>query len=75
VAKFDFRQVDVFTPVALKGNPLAVVLAADGIADDVMARFANWTNLSETTFLLKPTEARADFRVRIFTTARELPFA
>jgi PhzF family phenazine biosynthesis protein len=73
--QFDFRQVDVFTPVALKGNPLAVVRAAGGHGDAQMARFANWTNLSETTFLLQPTQARADYRVRIFTPARELPFA
>lgn len=70
-----FRQVDVFTDVPLKGNPLAVVLGADGLADATMAALANWTNLSETTFLLKPTTAKADYRVRIFTPDRELPFA
>jgi PhzF family phenazine biosynthesis protein len=72
---FSFQQVDVFTAVALKGNPLAVVLGADGLSDAQMASFANWTNLSETTFLLKPTKADADYRVRIFTPTRELPFA
>jgi len=70
-----FAQVDVFTAVPLKGNPLAVVLGADGLGDAQMIAFANWTNLSETTFLLKPTNAKADYRVRIFTPDRELPFA
>lgn len=70
-----FVQADVFTDVALRGNPLAVVIDGDGIADDDMARFANWTNLSETTFLLTPTDPAADYRVRIFTTTVELPFA
>lgn len=70
-----FQQVDVFTADAFKGNPLAVVIGADGLTDDQMARFANWTNLSETTFLLKPTSDTADYRVRIFTPERELPFA
>jgi PhzF family phenazine biosynthesis protein len=72
---YSFRQVDVFTEVALKGNPLAVVLGAEGLSDAQMARLADWTNLSETTFLLKPTEAEADYRLRIFTPTRELPFA
>ncbi len=73
--QFSFRQVDVFTATPLKGNPLAVVLGADGISDATMAAFGNWTNLSETTFLLKPTHPDADYRVRIFTPERELPFA
>ena len=72
---FDFKQLDVFSNVALKGNPLAVVLGADSLSDRQMADFANWTNLSETTFLLKPRDPRADYRVRIFTTLQELPFA
>lgn len=72
---FSFQQVDVFTPVALKGNPLAVVIGADGLSDAEMAALANWTNLSETAFLLQPTTAGADYRVRIFTPERELPFA
>ncbi|MBN9402577.1 MAG: PhzF family phenazine biosynthesis protein, partial [Burkholderiales bacterium] len=72
---FDFKQVDVFASEPLKGNPLAVVIAADGLADDRMAAFARWTNLSETIFLLRPTTPRADYRVRIFTPRGELPFA
>ena len=67
--------VDVFSPVPLRGNPLAVVHAAQGIPDAQMQAYARWTNLSETTFLLPPDDARADYRVRIFTPARELPFA
>jgi PhzF family phenazine biosynthesis protein len=59
----------------LSGNPLAVVHGADGLSDAEMARFARWTNLSETTFLLPPTDARADYRVRIFTPTTERPFA
>jgi PhzF family phenazine biosynthesis protein len=70
-----FHQVDVFSRQALKGNPLAVVHAADGLSDDTMAAFARWTNLSETTFLQAPTDAGADYRVRIFTPFGELPFA
>lgn len=72
---FDFKQLDVFSSVALKGNPLAVVLGADSLTDSQMADFANWTNLSETTFLLTPRDPLADYRVRIFTTLKELPFA
>jgi predicted PhzF superfamily epimerase YddE/YHI9 len=70
-----FAQVDVFTDIPYRGNPVAVVLAADGLSDEDMQRFAHWTNLSETTFVLAPQAAGADYRVRIFTTARELPFA
>lgn len=70
-----FRQVDVFTDVAFLGNPVAVVLEADGIDDAVMQRVARWTNLSETTFVLAPTDPAADYRVRIFTPVDELPFA
>jgi PhzF family phenazine biosynthesis protein len=72
---FSFQQVDVFTDQPLKGNPLAVVVGADGLSDQTMASLAHWTNLSETTFLLKPTQPGADYRVRIFTPERELPFA
>lgn len=72
---FDFKQLDVFSSVSLKGNPLAVVLGADGLSDEQMADFARWTNLSETTFLLRPRDPQADYRVRIFTTLKELPFA
>jgi predicted PhzF superfamily epimerase YddE/YHI9 len=75
MALFSFQQVDVFTGVGLKGNPLAVVVGADGLSDATMAAFANWTNLSETTFLLEPTQPAADYRVRIFTPERELTFA
>ena len=70
-----FFQVDVFSDQALAGNPLAVVVDADGLDDAQMAAFARWTNLSETTFLLPPTTAGADYRVRIFTPGGELPFA
>lgn len=73
--EFTFLQVDVFASEPLRGNPLAVVVAADALTDSQMAAFANWTNLSETTFLLQPRAAGADYRVRIFTPARELPFA
>ena len=70
-----FTQVDVFTDVPLRGNPLAVVHDAQGLSAAQMAAFARWTNLSETTFLLPPTDPAADYRVRIFTPQRELPFA
>jgi PAT family beta-lactamase induction signal transducer AmpG len=70
-----FHQLDVFTAEALRGNPLAVVHGADGLSDAQMAAFARWTNLSETTFLLAPTDPAADYRVRIFTPGGELPFA
>jgi PhzF family phenazine biosynthesis protein len=70
-----FHQVDVFSSEAYRGNPLAVVLDAEGITGERMQQFANWTNLSETTFLLPPQDARADYRVRIFTGSEEFPFA
>ncbi|WP_404383706.1 PhzF family phenazine biosynthesis protein [Knoellia locipacati] len=70
-----FRQVDVFSAEPWLGNPLAVVHDADALTDDQMAAFARWTNLSETTFLCAPTDPRADYRVRIWTTGGELPFA
>jgi PhzF family phenazine biosynthesis protein len=75
MTEFLFRQVDVFTSQPLRGNALAVVLGADALTDEQMTAFANWTNLSETTFLLRPTEPLADYRVRIFTPQGELPFA
>jgi PhzF family phenazine biosynthesis protein len=75
VTAFAFHQVDVFTAQPLRGNALAVVIGADRLTDAQMAAFANWTNLSETTFLLRPTNDAADYRVRIFTPQRELPFA
>jgi PhzF family phenazine biosynthesis protein len=70
-----FRQVDVFTEEPFLGNPVAVVHGADGLSDEDMQRFANWMNLSETTFLVTPADDSADYRVRIFTPERELPFA
>jgi PhzF family phenazine biosynthesis protein len=70
-----FSQVNVFSSEEYLGNPLAVVHDADGLGHDEMLRFAGWTNLSETTFLLPPTDAAADYRVRIFTPGGELPFA
>ncbi len=74
-----FKQVDVFTSTAYRGNPLAVVLDGEGLSTEVMQHFTHWTNLSECTFLLPPTEAGqahgADYRVRIFCPGRELPFA
>ena len=70
-----FSQVDVFTDTPLLGNPLAVVHGADTLSDAQMQALARWTNLSETSFLLRPTDPAADYRVRIFTPSRELPFA
>lgn len=70
-----FKQVDVFTAVPYRGNPVAVVLDGSGLSDEQMQRFARWTNLSETTFLLPARSAEADYRVRIFTPGGELPFA
>jgi PhzF family phenazine biosynthesis protein len=70
-----FQQVDVFVSRSLSGNPVAVVFDADGLTDAQMAAFANWTNLAETTFLQTPEDPAADYRLRIFTTAEELPFA
>lgn len=70
-----FKQVDVFTAVPYMGNPVAVVLDGDGLSDAEMQAFANWTNLSETTFVLPPSDPVADYRVRIFTPRAELPFA
>jgi PhzF family phenazine biosynthesis protein len=70
-----FKQVDVFTGKPFAGNPVAVILDADALDGATMQRIANWTNLSETTFVLKPRQAGADYRVRIFTPREELPFA
>ncbi len=70
-----FAQVDVFTETAYLGNPVAVVLNAEGLTAEEMQRIAHWTNLSETTFVLPPTIPAADYQVRIFTTSTELPFA
>jgi PhzF family phenazine biosynthesis protein len=70
-----FIQCDVFTSMPTKGNGLAVVVDSDGLSDEQMQAFAAWTNLAETTFLLPPTTAEADYRVRVFTPAREMLFA
>jgi len=70
-----FQQVDVFTTTPYLGNPVAVVLDADGLTKADMQRFARWTNLSETTFVLPPSDGGADYQVRIFTPSLELPFA
>jgi len=70
-----FVQVDVFGENPYRGNPLAVVVNAEGLTTSGMQTFAKWTNLSETTFLLPPTHASADYQVRIFTPTEELPFA
>lgn len=72
---YRFKQVDVFTGQPFLGNPVAVVLDADDIDPALMQRIAAWTNLSETTFVLRPTSASADYRLRIFTPTGELPFA
>jgi PhzF family phenazine biosynthesis protein len=70
-----FQQVDVFTRIPFEGNPVAVVLEADDLTGEEMQRLARWTNLSETTFVLRPEAAEADYRLRIFTPSQELPFA
>jgi PhzF family phenazine biosynthesis protein len=70
-----FRQVDVFTTTPYRGNPVAVVLDGEGLSAQEMQRFAHWTNLSETTFVLAPSAEGADYHARIFTPVAELPFA
>jgi len=70
-----FQQVDVFTATPYLGNPLGVVLDGSGLSTEAMQAFTNWTNLSECTFVLPPTQAGADYKVRIFCPGRELPFA
>lgn len=75
MSAYEFRQVDVFSNEPLLGNPVAVVHGADDLSDEQMAAFARWTNLSETTFLMAPTDPAADYRLRIFTVGGELPFA
>jgi PhzF family phenazine biosynthesis protein len=70
-----FVLVDVFGVGPQRGNPLAVVLDGEGLTTEEMQRFAHWMNLSETTFLLPPSDPGADYRVRIFTPSQELPFA
>jgi PhzF family phenazine biosynthesis protein len=71
----EFRQVDVFTAEPYRGNPVAVVIDGTDLTTEEMQRFAHWTNLSETTFVLPPTDPAADYLVRIFTPVAELPFA
>lgn len=71
----DFKQVDVFSTIPFQGNPLAVILDAEGLSGDQMQAIARWTNLPETTFVLPPTDPAADYRVRIFSTQDEFPFA
>jgi PhzF family phenazine biosynthesis protein len=75
MAPLRFKQVDVFTAVPFRGNPVAVVLGADALSTEEMQRIAGWTNLSETTFVLAPTRPEADYLLRIFTPRAELPFA
>lgn len=75
ISSHRFLQVDVFSQQSLMGNPLAVIANADDLSDATMAALARWTNLSETTFLLRPTDPSADYRLRIFTPQQELPFA
>lgn len=70
-----FKQVDVFTSQAFKGNPVAVIMDASTLTSEQMQAIANWTNLSETTFVLPATDSQADYQVRIFTPQNELPFA
>jgi len=73
--KVAFKQVDVFSALPFNGNPLAVIMDAQGLSDEELAAIARWTHLSETTFVLPPQDAAADYRVRIFTVTGELPFA
>ena len=75
MSTYQFKQVDAFTSRPLFGNPVAVVLGADGLEAEEMQRIAQWTNLSETTFVLEPTVAQTAYRLRIFTPGHELPFA
>ncbi|HEX7815112.1 PhzF family phenazine biosynthesis protein [Dyella sp.] len=75
MAQRPFKQVDVFTRNAFKGNPLAVVLNGEGLSDEAMQSIARWTNLSETTFVIPAPVPEADYAVRIFTTDGEFLFA
>ena len=69
------HTIDVFTSTPFKGNPVAVILDAEGLTTEQMQAIANWTNLSETTFVLPPADPAADYSLRIFTPRAELPFA
>ena len=71
----NFKQVDVFPNEAFKGNPVAVIFDADDLTSEQMKDIASWTNLSETTFVCKPEDENADYKLRIFTPNNELPFA
>lgn len=75
VATRKYSEVDVFSPNPYLGNPLAVVHDGEGLSSDEMQRFAKWTNLAETTFLLRPKDPNADYRLRIFSATQEFPFA
>ncbi|MDN4471825.1 PhzF family phenazine biosynthesis protein [Demequina zhanjiangensis] len=75
MTELPFRQIDVFGSGPFSGNPLAVILDADDLTTEQMVRISEWTNLSECTFVLKPTDPAADYRVRIFSLSSELPFA
>lgn len=75
MARFRFSQVNVFSADPLSGNPVAVIHDAETLSEEQMAALARWTNLSETTFLLKPDNPKADYRLRIFSPGGELPFA
>ncbi len=70
-----FKQVDVFTKIPFRGNPVAVILDGDGLSSAQMQAIAGWTNLSETTFVCAPTQTGADYKLRIFTPKEEIPFA
>ncbi|MHA3723462.1 PhzF family phenazine biosynthesis protein [Leucobacter sp. HY1910] len=71
----NYSEVDVFSSTPYFGNPLAIVHGAEGLTTEEMQRFAKWTNLAETTFLLRPADPAADYRVRIFSASQEFPFA
>jgi PhzF family phenazine biosynthesis protein len=75
MTKLPFKQVDVFTNAPFKGNPVAVILEGGSLSSTQMQQIANWTNLSETTFVIPPTNPEAHYQVRIFTPVAELPFA
>lgn len=70
-----FKQVDVFTAIPYLGNPVAVIFEGDRFSTTQMQKIANWTHLSETTFVCKAQDSKADYRLRIFSTQNELPFA
>lgn len=75
MSPLDFFEIDVFATGAFTGNPLAVICGADALTDAQMQAIASWTNFSETTFLLEPSNPEADYRVRIFTPTEEFDFA